>query len=179
MSWHSPALPLNPRAEVEPILQRLDSALPGAAITRVEGEQVAVRVDRDRLLEVCRFLKDTPGVECDLLLAETAVDWIDWFDVVYLLRSTTCRHDLAFTVLVSRDDPVVPSVFPVWGAANWLEREVSDLMGIRFTGHPDPRRILTWDQFEGHPLRKDFGLGSDRDVAYNQVPPGYQKVGEE
>ena len=179
MSWHSPALPLNPRGEADPILEQLEGALPGAFITKVEGEQVAVRVQRERLLEVCRFLKETPGLEFDLLVAETAVDWVDWLDVVYLLRSTTRRHDLAFTVQVSRDDAVVPSVFPVWGAANWLEREISDLIGIQFGGHPDPRRILTWDEFEGHPLRKDFGLGADREVAYNQVPPGYQKVGEE
>jgi NADH-quinone oxidoreductase subunit C len=179
MPWRSSVLPLNPRAEAASLIARLEVALPGVLQTQTEGEGLAVLVPGEHLLAVASHLRDEPELAFDLLLAETAVDWLDWIDVVYLVRSTGLRHDLSFVVQVSREEPVVPSLFPVWAAANWMEREVFDLMGVEFAGHPDLRRILTWDEFVGHPLRKDFGLGEDRDTAYDQVPPGYKKVGEE
>jgi NADH:ubiquinone oxidoreductase subunit C len=176
--WSSPALPRNSLVEAAPTLRVLEEAFGSALTTQLAGDGVSVIVPRERLLDVCRLLRDTPALAFDLLVGETAVDWIDWFDVVYLLRSTTLGHDFSFTVQVDHDDPVVPSAWPVWKAANWLEREAYDLMGVRFEGHPDLRRVLTWDEFEGHPLRKDFGLGADKETAYYQVPPGYKKVDE-
>jgi NADH:ubiquinone oxidoreductase subunit C len=90
---------------------------------------------------------------------ETAVDYIedDYFEVVYLLRSLRHNHELALKVrTASRDDPVVPSLVDLWQTAEFQEREIYDLFGIRFAGHPDLRRLFMWDEFRGHPLRKDF-----------------------
>lgn len=178
MIWHCPPTALNPLAEAQPVLARLEVALPYAVESQFIVGQLAVRVGREHLLEVCRLLRDTPELAFDLLVVETAVDWVDWLTIIYIVRSTRLGHQLAFSVEVECDDALVPSISPIWNAANWLEREIYDLMGIRFDGHPDPRRILTWDEFEGHPLRKEFGLtGADRG-AYEQVPPGYTEVGE-
>ena len=92
-------------------------------------------------------------------VALTAVDYIDYFEVVYRLTSLRHNHSAVLkTRVYERDEPVVPSVVPVWKGADLQEREVFDLMGVRFEGHPDLKRIPTWEGFEGHPLRKDFLL---------------------
>ncbi|MGC3997309.1 MAG: NADH-quinone oxidoreductase subunit C [Anaeromyxobacter sp.] len=115
-------------------------------------------VARDRLVEVCRFLKQEPGLELDFLEDLTAVDWPkrSVIEVVYHLLSYRHRHGLVLKVEADRAAPVVPTVQGVWKAANWHEREVYDLFGVDFPGHPDLRRILLPDDWEGHPLRKDY-----------------------
>jgi NADH-quinone oxidoreductase subunit C len=109
------------------------------------------------------WLKDTPGQEFNYLTDVTAVEYRDPerpLEVVYQLRSLPRRTDLRVKIPLDKIAPLeVDSVFDLWKGADWLEREVFDMFGIRFRGHPDLRRILMWDTYaEGHPLRKDFPL---------------------
>jgi len=138
--------------------------IPGALRTEVarDGETIAF-IARDRLLEVMRWLKDTPGQEYDYLVDVTAVEYRDRerpIEVVYFLRSLTRRADIRIKVeLDAVHDLAVDSVWELWHGADWLEREVYDMFGITFRGHPDLRRILMWETYaEGHPLRKSFPL---------------------
>jgi NADH-quinone oxidoreductase subunit C len=115
-------------------------------------------VKADRIVEVCAWLKKTPGLELDFLEDLTGVDWPkrNVIEVVYHLQSFPRRHGIVLKVELPRDNPVVDSVTGVWKGANWLEREVFDLMGVGFTGHPDLRRVMLPDDWVGHPLRKDY-----------------------
>ncbi|MDO8692009.1 MAG: NADH-quinone oxidoreductase subunit C [Dehalococcoidia bacterium] len=123
----------------------------------IETTETAVYLQADSFREVAAFLKDAPGLEFDFLVAVTAVDYVDYFEMVYHLMSIARRHTAVVKVkLFGRDDPVIPSVTPVWKGANYQEREVYDLMGIHFEGHPNLKRIFLWDEFPGYPLRKDF-----------------------
>ncbi len=142
-------------------VQKLRAAMPDA-IESVSSfrDQVAVRVHKDRILDVCIFLRDTPGLEFDFLTDETAVDYPSRpqrFDVVLHLYSMTINHRLRVKAAVGEGESI-PSVTPVWKAANWEERECFDMFGIVFTGHPDLRRILLPEDWEGFPLRKDYPL---------------------
>ncbi len=120
-----------------------------------------VIVPRERLTHVARFLHDDPEALFDFCSDVTAIDWParapQRFDVVYCLYSTTLRHRVRMKVRTSEGD-VVPSLTGVWPAANWLEREVFDMFGVRFGGHPDLRRILMPEDWQGHPQRKDYPL---------------------
>jgi NADH-quinone oxidoreductase subunit C len=138
----------------------------GAAIGRAEtardGEPV-VYVARQQLLDVMRWLKTTPGQEYNYLVDVTAVEYRDKerpLEVVYFLRSLHRRADLRVKVeLDPAGDMTVDSVIELWRGADWLEREVFDMFGITFRGHPDLRRILMWETYaEGYPLRKSFPL---------------------
>jgi NADH-quinone oxidoreductase subunit C len=122
-----------------------------------------VYVSRDRLLDVLRWLRDTPGQGYDYLVDVTAVEYRDrerLLELVYKLRSLERKADLRVKVeLDPGGDLAVDSAVPVWRGADWLEREVFDMFGITFRGHPDLRRILMWETYaEGYPLRKDFPL---------------------
>ena len=138
--------------------------IPGAlreAVAR-DGEQI-VYVPRERLLETMTWLKQTPGQEFDYLVDVTAVEFRDRerpLEVVYFLRSLKRKADLRVKVeLNSSEELAVDSVWGLWRGADWLEREVFDMFGITFTGHPDLRRILMWETYaEGNPLRKNFPL---------------------
>jgi NADH-quinone oxidoreductase subunit C len=126
-------------------------------LSEAKADAFAV-VKRDRIVEVCRFLKSEPGIEMDFLEDETAVDWPkrNAIEVVYHLLSYTHRHTLVLKVELDRANPVVPTVEGVWKTANWFEREIYDLFGVQFTGHPDLRRLLLPDDWVGFPLRKDY-----------------------
>jgi NADH-quinone oxidoreductase subunit C len=115
-------------------------------------------VKRERIVEVCRFLKTEPGLDFDFLEDLTAVDWPkrNVIEVVYHLISYKHRHLFKLKVEADRAAPVVPTVECVWKTANWFEREVYDLFGVDFPGHPDLRRIMLPDDWIGHPLRKDY-----------------------
>ncbi len=115
-------------------------------------------VKRERIVEVCRFLKSEKGLELDFLEDLTAIDWPkrNVIEVVYHLLSYTHRHSIVLKVELDRARPVVETVEGVWKTANWFEREVYDLFGVTFTGHPDLRRIMLPDDWVGHPLRKDY-----------------------
>lgn len=108
------------------------------------------------LLEVAEGLKRMSGVECDFLSNITALDLKGRFQVVYHLIGIRSGAAVVLKVNVPAEEPEVESVTPVWPTANWHEREAFDLVGIRFHNHPDLRRILLWEGYEGHPLRKDF-----------------------
>ena len=138
--------------------------IPGAvreAVAR-DGETI-VYVARERLLETMTWLKETPGQEYDYLVDVTAVEFRDRerpLEIVYFLRSLQRKADLRVKVeLESAGELSVDSVVGLWRGADWLEREVYDMFGITFTGHPDLRRILMWETYaEGYPLRKSFPL---------------------
>jgi NADH-quinone oxidoreductase subunit C len=137
----------------------------GDAVRRIDvgwGE-TTVYVERQRLLEVVRWLHDDPEQQYDYLSDVTAVEYRDLerpLEVVWHLRSLPRRRFLRLKVQLERGAPLeVESVWPVYRGADWLERECFDMFGVRFTGHPDLRRILMWEQYrEGYPLRKDFPL---------------------
>jgi len=128
------------------------------------SDQLYLSVLADRLIEVMAFLRDDERTRFEQLIDLTCVDYLqlpqarERFGVVYSLLSLTYEHRLWVKCFVNDPDPQVPSVTGIWKGANWLEREVYDMFGIRFTGHPDLRRILTWDGFQAHPLRKDYPL---------------------
>jgi NADH-quinone oxidoreductase subunit C len=137
----------------------------GAAIenSMVSNGQTIVYVARDRSHDVLAWLRDTPGQEFNYLTDVTAVDYRDPerpLEVVYQLRSLGRKVDLRVKVaLDKRAQLEVRSVYDLWRGADWLEREVFDMFGVTFTGHPDLRRILMWETYaEGYPLRKDFPL---------------------
>ena len=137
----------------------------GSAIGRAQevcGDTI-VTVARGQLLEIMRWLRDTTGQRYDYLVDVTAVEYRDRerpLEVVYFLRSLERKTDVRVKVeLDSGGELTVDSVTPLWAGANWLEREVYDMFGIVFAGHPDLRRILMWETYaEGYPLRKDFPL---------------------
>jgi len=138
--------------------------IPGALRTAIarDGETI-VYVARERLLEAMTWLKTTPGQDYNYLVDVTAVEFRDRerpLEVVYFLRSLTRRADVRIKVeLQATDDLAVDSVWSLWHGADWLEREVYDMFGITFRGHPDLRRILMWETYaEGYPLRKSFPL---------------------
>lgn len=140
----------------DPIVRRVLDNFPGVSFKMVRGKTPILIVPVDQLLEVASFLKNGDGLEFNYLASVSAVDYWDHFEVAYLLHSIHLGHSLELKVEVERERPVVPSVVGLWRGANVQEREVYDLMGVEFSGHPDLTRILLWDGFEGHPLRKDF-----------------------
>jgi NADH/F420H2 dehydrogenase subunit C len=139
----------------------MQAALPEAivAVSYWLGDWTAI-VPADRLLEAGTYLRDQPAAQFDFCSDVTASDWptrAARFDVVYCLYSTRRRHRIRLKVRAAEGDPV-PSVSGLWPAANWLEREVYDLFGVNFVGHPDRRRIMMPDEWQGHPQRKDYPL---------------------
>lgn len=139
----------------EKLAAAIEAFAPGATVESRGGD---VWLDPSRIREVCEGLRDRPEFKFDLLSAVTAVDYIDHFEMVYHLTSLpkNARAVLKAKCGWGRTDPTVPSVTPVWRGAELQEREVWDLLGIRFEGHPNHKRIMLWEGFPGHPLRKDF-----------------------
>jgi len=151
----------------EELLRRLRDRF-GAAIVETHefrGDTTAV-VDRTALVDALRFCRDEPALGFDMLTDLTAADYLKFpgredgprFEVVYQLYSLAHNHRLRLKVRVDEGDAVVPTAVPLWPIANWLEREVWDMFGVRFAGHPDPRRLLMYEQFVGHALRKDYPI---------------------
>jgi NADH-quinone oxidoreductase subunit C len=143
------------------LIASLQHAVPGAQFESAPSVdlQSDVYVSRDVLPAVAPALRDTPALAFTFLAEITAVDF--WpaeprFELVYILVSMTNRLRLRLKVRLNADDAHVATVSDVWPAANWLEREVWDLFGIVFDGHPDPRRLLMPEDWDGFPLRKDY-----------------------
>ena len=143
-----------------PVLRRVLDLLPDAVQeTHARLGDATVRVDPARIVEVLRLLRDDPELEFEMLTDVTAVDYVGEvprFEVVYHLYSVAKNHRVRIKARVAEDAPEIESAVALWPSANWMEREVWDLYGIRFRNHPDLRRILLYEQFDGHPLRKDY-----------------------
>jgi NADH-quinone oxidoreductase subunit C len=124
----------------------------------LQAKDPSIRIEPAAIVDVCRFLHDEPDLRFDALSNESGVDYKakGVIEVVYHLYSYAHRHTLVLKVDAPRDNPVIPTVEGVWKAANWLEREIYDLVGVVFEGHSDLRRILMPEDWIGHPLRKDF-----------------------
>ncbi len=136
------------------VASKIEEKFPGSV---VESGQDNLVVKSDSLADVARFLRDSEGLDFDFLNFITAVDYYDHFEVVYLLSSLEHNHSLTIkTRCYDRENPVLPSVVGLWQGADFQERELYDLFGITFEGHPNMKRIFLWEGFAGHPLRKDF-----------------------
>ncbi len=125
-----------------------------------QGDATAV-IRPEFLAKVADFLKNDPRLQFNVLLDITAVDYLERkprFDIVYHLLSLQFSRRLRLKLPVEDGSTALDSLTPLWGSANWLEREVWDMFGIRFAGHPDLKRILMYEEFEGHPLRKDYPI---------------------
>ena len=141
--------------------------------------QQAFLIKSESLLDMCRALLDNPDADTKLLSDITCVDWLDHeeeelgrYEVIYNLYSLSHRYRLLLKVRVGGEKPHLPSVIGLWQGANWLEREVWDLFGVFFDGHPDMTKILTPDVLEGHPLRRDYPLTWEQPVfTWNKDDP--------
>jgi NADH-quinone oxidoreductase subunit C len=148
------------------IAKMIEEKFAGQVIgTTTYAGQVAVMVKKDLIKDICLYLRDETGLKMDHLADLTAVDYSRYpgdtgprFEVVYNLISTEYRHRIRLKVRLPEEDPRIDTVSAVWHTANWHERETFDLMGIKFDGHPDLRRILLPEDWEGHPLRKEYPL---------------------
>ncbi len=140
-------------------INHLQGAVPGLAVSEFRG-RTRVVAPRDKLYEVLALLKNERGF--DLLVDITCVDYLNYrgatdrFGMVYLLASTESNERITVRTFLNEPDLSVPTVVPLWLGADWMEREVWDMFGIRFDGHPDHRRILLPEEFTAHPLRKDY-----------------------
>ncbi len=138
-------------------------------------DQVFVSVKKDRILDICRFLNDDPDIRMDYLADLCGADYPDRdlrFEVIYNLFSIKHRHRIAIKARIAEHDLTIDSVVPIWKGANWHERETCDMYGIVFNGHPDLRRILMPEDWEGYPLRKDYPLKGPSDREYK----GYEEL---
>jgi len=118
-----------------------------------------VEIDRDSIIEVLTYLRDDDATKMNFCRDITAVDYLNRdprFEIIYVLYSMEKKHQLVLRVPLKEADVKIDSAAKIWGCASWLEREVFDMYGIQFNNHPDLRRVLLYDEFEGHPLRKDY-----------------------
>ena len=131
-------------------------------VTNAVCGDASLLVPSEKIVEICQFLKKDPAFSFECLSNLTAIDRKDRFEVVYHLYSYQHRHELTLRVSLPREDNAhVETVESLWGCANWLERELYDLFGIKFDGHSDLRRIMLPDDWQGHPLRKDYKESED------------------
>lgn len=144
------------------VLRKLRDRFPDAIVDAAEfRDELTVTVKNERLVEICTFLRDDADCAFNLLADACGIDMftpVSRFGVVYNLYSITRKHRIRLKTFTEESDPVVPTVTGVWPTANWHERETFDMFGISFSGHPDLRRIYMSEDFEYHPLRKDFPL---------------------
>jgi NADH-quinone oxidoreductase subunit C len=145
-----------------PVLERAREILGDAVLdAHARAGDETIVVPRERWLETHRVLREHADLAFDFLMDETAVDYLGEevrFEVVSHLYSSRHRRRLRVKARVPENDPVIGSLTPLWQAANWLEREIWDMYGLRFADHPDLRRILLYEEFVGHPLRKDYPI---------------------
>ena len=138
----------------EDLAARINEAVPNAATSWNSGD---VWVETDKLPAVASHLKNARDLDFALLRSVSAVDYVEYFEIVYHLLSLRRNQSAVIkTRCYSRTEPSVPSLVSIWKGAELQEREVWDLMGVHFEGHPNMKRVLLWEGFPGHPLRKDF-----------------------
>ncbi len=136
------------------VAEKIGGQLPGAIVGH---DDYTVFINRESVLKVCLFLNKTAGLDFNYLINLSGVDYLDYFEVVYHLASLKHNHTLVLkTRCYDRENPSVPSVTSVWQGADFQEREVYDLLGIRFEGHANMKRIFLWEGFQGYPLRRDY-----------------------
>ena len=138
--------------------------------TEIRHEQLYINIDNEDLIDVTLFIKSNENAKFRQLMDVTVVDYPEnaqRFKVVYLFLSHEFNQRIILSYLISENE-VIPSLTPIYPAANWMEREVFDMYGVKFKDHPDMRRILTDYGFEGHPLRKDFPLTGHTEVRYSE-----------
>ena len=149
------------------ILEAMRARFGAAVIDSHEHRgDATVVLDRGVLTSALRYCRDEAALAFDMLIDLTGVDYLKYpgredgprFEVVYHLYSLGHNHRLRAKVRIDEDDASVPSAVDLWPIANWMEREVWDMFGIRFDGHPDLRRLLMYEEFVGHPLRKDYPI---------------------
>jgi NADH-quinone oxidoreductase subunit C len=140
------------------IAKKLAARFPQAVVEAAPAAAATSAVIKSEFfLEVAACLKNSPDLAFDLLVDITSVDYWDYFEVVYRLISLKFNNSLVLKVrCYDREKPAVPSLTGLWKGADLMEREVFDLMGINFSGHPNMKRIFLWEGFSGHPLRKDY-----------------------
>lgn len=127
----------------------------------IKSSKDSLLIKSEALFGLASFLKTESGFEFDFLSNITAIDYRDYFEVVYQLTSIKHNHSLVLkTQCHDRDNPVLPSLVSLWRGADFQEREIYDLMGIKFEGHPNLKRLFLWEGFRGNPLRKDFADGT-------------------
>lgn len=157
-----------------------DVAVPPVPEKTLRDPEAQVMVPPKNLLAVCRFLKENEEMAMDFPIQMTAVDYIkeNVFELVYYLYSSKKKHAIVVKSRVDRAKPEIDSVSGVWSGMDWQEREVYDLMGITFLGHPNLKRIMMWEGFPGHPLRKDYVHVTDKyDSGLEVGTPGLDDKG--
>jgi NADH-quinone oxidoreductase subunit C len=136
------------------VAKKLGEIIPGVVIASGNSDVI---VDSESLYKVAEYLKNSDEFEFDYLANLTAVDYMDYFEVIYNLTSLKNNHSLVLkTRCYDRENPNVSSVVDLWRTADYQERETFDLFGIFFEGHPNLKRLFLWEGFEGHPLRRDY-----------------------
>ena len=136
------------------VAERLEKKYPDCV---VESSETSILLKSDALIKAADFLKNTKDLKYDYLNYITAVDYYQYFEVVYQMTSLEYNRSIILKVRChTRDNPTVPSLIGVYQGADFQEREIYDLMGITFKGHPNLKRIFLWEGFDGHPLRKDW-----------------------
>ena len=156
------------------MLAKVEATFSGKIVesSTLHGDETIV-IGRDDALAVFTVLKNDPEFSFDLLSDLTVVDYFGKeprFEIVYHLKSLTLGYRLRVKIRVTEDDPVAPSLSSLWKGANWLEREAWDMFGVRFSGHPDLRRILMYEEFRGYPLRKDYPVDRRQPLVEERDP---------
>jgi len=122
----------------------------------IESTDSCIIVKPELILQVIQLLNTAPDLKFNYLNCITGVDYLDYLEVVYHLTSMDLNHSLVVKVRCDRENPEVPSIYSLFRGADYQEREIYDLLGIKFTGHPNMKRLFMWEGFEGHPLRRDY-----------------------
>ncbi|MFC1925561.1 NADH-quinone oxidoreductase subunit C [Chloroflexota bacterium] len=135
------------------IAKQIAGQIPEAVI---ESSESWILVKPDLLLQVIQFLNTAPSLKFNFLNCITGVDYMDYLEVVYHLTSMDHNHSLVVKVRCNRENPEVPSLYSLFRGADYQEREIYDLLGVKFSGHPNMTRLFMWEGFEGHPLRRDY-----------------------
>ncbi len=156
------------------VLAKVEAAFSGKIVesSTLHGDETIV-IGRDDALAVFTALRNDPEFSFELLSDLTVVDYFGKeprFEIIYHLKSLTLGHRLRVKIRVTEDDPVAPSLSSLWKSANWLEREAWDMFGVRFSGHPDLRRILMYEEFRGYPLRKDYPVDRRQPLVEERDP---------
>jgi NADH-quinone oxidoreductase subunit C len=152
-------------------LKSLQEQFPEAIVfTKTFREEVTIVVQAEKIVQVMQYLRNTPGLVYNFLSDISSVDYYphtptaerpERFGVSYHVYSMLYNRRLRIKAFAAEDNPVIPTIISVYAAANWLEREIQDLMGIKFEGHPDQRRLLMPDDWNGHPARRDVPVGKE------------------